>query len=180
MRVVALVSVMLFVVVANGEDHDHKCTCKHYRDMCNQCDVGAGRCCSRNGYCGSTSAYCPAPAAARTAQLAAASRNIIPRASVVDNNMSVAWRRSYGWVSICGSTVHHVQGRHCLMVTNGQNGKEAVVRIVEKECGTSNITSNSLEMDYDVFQCLHDQCGNGYNVRGHLLVSYRYVNCLEF
>ncbi|CAN1152162.1 Pathogenesis-related protein PR-4B [Linum perenne] len=91
--------------------------------------------------------------------------------------MMVVWRRSYGWATICGSTVeaHHVDG-HCLKVTNSENGKQAVVRIKQKEC--SDNTASSLEIDYDVFQRLDKS--DHRNASSQILTSYKYVNCTDY
>ncbi|CAN1152161.1 Wound-induced protein WIN2 [Linum perenne] len=115
-----------------------------------------------------------------TVVVASYDRNLVPQGSSTltsDENMMVVWRRSYGWATICGSTVeaHHVDG-HCLKVTNSENGKQAVVRIKQKEC--SDNTASSLEIDYDVFQRLDKS--DHRNASSQILTSYKYVNCTDY
>ncbi|CAN1825194.1 Wound-induced protein WIN2 [Linum perenne] len=86
------------------------------------------------------------------------------------NNMLVAWRSNYGWAKLCRSSTStsstsHVSskaddGAQCFKVTNGENGKQAVLRIMDnnnsQKCTSSNINNatNLMLLDYAVFHQL--------------------------
>ncbi|CAN0860338.1 Wound-induced protein WIN2, partial [Linum grandiflorum] len=94
------------------------------------------------------------------------------------DNMLVAWRSNYGWATICGSSstlAKHQDGAQCLKVSSSENGKQAVVRVVQNEC-----SNPSMVLDYDVFQQLHNGGANAGNAKDQLLISYMYVHCMDY
>ncbi|CAN1184969.1 Wound-induced protein WIN2 [Linum perenne] len=117
------------------------------------------------------------------------------------NNMLVAWRSNYGWAKLCRSSTStsstsHVSskaddGAQCFKVTNGENGKQAVLRIMDnnnsQKCTSSNINNATdlMLLDYAVFHQLssHNTASNDdapAPAIHQLLVSYLYVHCNDY
>ncbi|CAN0860356.1 Wound-induced protein WIN2, partial [Linum grandiflorum] len=136
--------------------------------------------------------YCKPPAGTSTRRysngtdnentiIATYDRNFTTTASSLTShdNMLVAWRSNYGWATICVSSSSSTVSKHhddaqCLKVSNSENGKQAVVRVVKNEC-----SNPSLVLDYDVFQQLRNTATNNAQ-EYHLLISYMYVHCMDY
>ncbi|KAG6703148.1 hypothetical protein I3842_07G070200 [Carya illinoinensis] len=154
-------------------------------------------CCSQYGYCGSTDEYCSTTKGCQSNCRPGGSSGGGESASNVratyhfynpeqngwnlnavsaycstwDANKPLAWRSKYGWTAFCGPVGPRGQAAcgKCLRVTNSGTGAQATVRIVD-QC-----SNGGLDLDAGVFQKL-DTDGKGY-ARGHLIVSYQFVNC---
>ncbi|XP_068635816.1 barwin-like [Aristolochia californica] len=91
--------------------------------------------------------------------------------STWDGNKPLSWRQQYGWTAFCGPAGPRGQAScgRCLRVTNSATNAQVTVRIVD-QC-----SNGGLDLDWGVFQQI-DTNGEGYQ-RGHLIVSYQFVNC---
>ncbi|KAM0911387.1 hypothetical protein ACQ4PT_013536 [Festuca glaucescens] len=90
-----------------------------------------------------------------------------------DADMSLAWRRRYGWTAFCGPAGAHGEpscGR-CLQVTNRATGARTLARVVD-QCA-----NGGLDLDLAVFQRI-DTNGRG-AANGHLVVDYEFVGCQD-